>query len=1147
MWQRLLFGLLAALTLGGCTASDAREGGAGTSELSSNQDPVAASPPGPSVSPRFELDAPVPVPAVGDQSNPRASLGNGTFLVVWTGFYGVQAARVTASGTLVDQNALTLAPSGSFADVAFDGTNWFVVWLDGTSLFGARVSQAGVMLDSAPIPLATNAENMPPRVAFGTDEYWVVYSERPTSTLQRVVGRRVTPAGAVQLLSVGINAWGWNPALAFNGSNFLVTYTLQCSDPPQSGCATGHKARRVTPAGVVGGELALGSLSPNIEPTSVASDGTGWLVAWSSSNTARVRGVTADGSLVGAAPVDVASAASVSTPQVAYGAGAYSVAFRESSRARAARLSATGEIVSPPIEIISISGLAAASADLDFDGTNFFFPHVQQTFFNSGWQGDVYGSFVSPGNVTLSTLLLSQRRNAQSQPEASFNGTNYLVAWFDSRPRTPNTSAPLDLYGVRVSPAGAPLGSSVRIGQDAPFFGRVRLASNGSDWLAVWRGGGTVFATRVLADGSVGSAAMVASGTTNADFGVAYGAGSYLVAFTSNNVFAARVSSAGAVLDTPVQLSMGGNASAPYVTFDGTNHLVTWAVGTTEIRGARVTPSLDVLDSPALTIASGTSLGGSTSATSGAGWLVAWTADGNVRAGRVAANGARTDPAGFDVTNDGAYQGPPSLAWLNGSFLVAWPDVTGSEATGRIAGRRVGANAALVDAAPFVISDEPQAESSVSVAAGPSASALVAYAWYDPAFYPGEQRVYGRLVSAGKAPGSDCSLGSECASGRCAEDVCCDDDCSGPCESCLGAHTGGADGACAPVTAGTDPNDDCAEQASTTCGRTGACDGNRACQLHAAGISCGTSTCDVNTAKGQICDGDGACITSTSGVDCSPYACASGACRNPCEGPNDCLDGYACVSGTCRQPGSEGTPCGDGSECTTGHCVDGVCCETACAGTCFACSTDKKGQGADGRCGPIRAAQDPDDECAAEDESTCGQSGPCDGAGACARWAEGTECSPGSCAGTAQTAPSTCDADGACVAGERSECVRGYRCDGPACSTDCDADERCADGYVCDMPRATCVSEPDGTSGAGGEAGAASTGGTGGTGGTTTGGGAGEPGPGGEGGDTTKPRPPAPDDASGCGCRLTGRARSEGALLATLGLALLLAARRRQS
>ena len=421
-----------------------------------------------------------------------------------------------------------------------------------------------------------------------------------------------------------------------------------------------------------------------------------------------------------------------------------------------------------------------------------------------------------------------------------------------------------------------------------------------------------------------------------------------------------------------------------------------------------------------------------------------------------------------------------------------------------------------------------------------------------------DECVAGHFCSSGSCvpkggKGAPCDDDDECTDGQCVDDVCCESACDGACEACSTLAKGaGDDGECEAVVLGGDPDDDCAAEAPETCGRTGACDGSGACQLHAAGVSCGMSTCDTSTAKGQICDGDGMCVTSMTGVDCAPYACASGACRNPCSAPSDCLTGYVCVSGTCRQPGSSGTPCEDGSQCSTGLCVDGVCCDDACGGTCVACSAAKKGQGADGECGPIRAAQDPDSECAAEDESSCGQNGQCNGAGACARWAAGTECAPGTCSGTTQTATSTCDDDGECVSGTRTECVRGYRCDGRSCATGCDDDTQCATGYVCDMARDTCVSEPDGGAGAGGEAGSPATGGAaggaiGGTGGSAgeAGAASGEAGEGGE-ATTSKPKPANSSDDGGCGCRTAGRTSQSYAWLLAFGVIALVRARAKQ-
>lgn len=60
------------------------------------------------------------------------------------------------------------------------------------------------------------------------------------------------------------------------------------------------------------------------------------------------------------------------------------------------------------------------------------------------------------------------------------------------------------------------------------------------------------------------------------------------------------------------------------------------------------------------------------------------------------------------------------------------------------------------------------------------------------------------------ANGAACTLNTHCQSGFCADGVCCSSACSGVCKACSAAKTGGADGTCANVTAGTDPDNDCA-------------------------------------------------------------------------------------------------------------------------------------------------------------------------------------------------------------------------------------------------------------------------------------------------------------------------------------------------
>ncbi len=73
-----------------------------------------------------------------------------------------------------------------------------------------------------------------------------------------------------------------------------------------------------------------------------------------------------------------------------------------------------------------------------------------------------------------------------------------------------------------------------------------------------------------------------------------------------------------------------------------------------------------------------------------------------------------------------------------------------------------------------------------------------------------------------------------------------------------------------------------------------------------------------------------------------------------------------------------GQPCVLDYDCVTGACVDGVCCDANCDAGCHACTNALRGSGKDGECGVVAQGTDPDEDCAAEDVSTCGKTGVCD-------------------------------------------------------------------------------------------------------------------------------------------------------------------------
>jgi hypothetical protein len=73
----------------------------------------------------------------------------------------------------------------------------------------------------------------------------------------------------------------------------------------------------------------------------------------------------------------------------------------------------------------------------------------------------------------------------------------------------------------------------------------------------------------------------------------------------------------------------------------------------------------------------------------------------------------------------------------------------------------------------------------------------------------------------GDIDGTFCFDDLDCSSVSCVDSVCCDAACDGLCEACTQAKTQVADGTCAPITAGTDPQNECTD--NRMCSGIGTC------------------------------------------------------------------------------------------------------------------------------------------------------------------------------------------------------------------------------------------------------------------------------------------------------------------------------------
>jgi hypothetical protein len=191
------------------------------------------------VGPEHPVSDPVYVSAAPSQSLPKIAFDGTNYLVVWQedrgNQYGdVYASRVAPDGAVLDPHGIPIATARASElnpAVAFDGTNYPVTWTassfpDG-DIYGVRVSQSGEVLDPGGFPIST-APGLQDFSAFAFDgtNYLVVWTSGHYPA--DIYAARVTPAGTVldpDGIPVSTAAGEQSPpAVAFDGENDLVAW-----------------------------------------------------------------------------------------------------------------------------------------------------------------------------------------------------------------------------------------------------------------------------------------------------------------------------------------------------------------------------------------------------------------------------------------------------------------------------------------------------------------------------------------------------------------------------------------------------------------------------------------------------------------------------------------------------------------------------------------------------------------------------------------------------------------------------------------------------------------------------------------------------------------------------------------------------------
>ncbi len=208
----------------------------------------------------------------------------------------IVAAFGDAEGNLVREVDVTSPTEGYMVgraiDVAFDGTNYLLLYSNGTSnttpnpLLATRISPAGTVLDGPTGFEIDEGSVWMAAVTHGGSNYLVVFSRYDDVSGQHLLyGRLVTSSGNV----VGAgefpigprNQTQLHPDVAFDGSNFLVVWQQQPgsgSDPAFTTVA----AARVSEAGTVldPNGIVLSNTGNGVEVPRVAFGGGQYFVVW---------------------------------------------------------------------------------------------------------------------------------------------------------------------------------------------------------------------------------------------------------------------------------------------------------------------------------------------------------------------------------------------------------------------------------------------------------------------------------------------------------------------------------------------------------------------------------------------------------------------------------------------------------------------------------------------------------------------------------------------------------------------------------------------------------------------------------------------------------------------------------------------------
>ena len=656
---------------------------------------------------------------------------------------------------LIDTNMVYIPQLREQEDpsIAFDGTNYLVVWSDYRSIglpqstyydiYGTRVSPDGTVLDPGGIAICTAQSTQEyPKVEFNGVNYLVVWADKRNGVSGNywdIYGARVSTAGnvldpdGIAICTVSGDQRG--VSIATDGSNFLVAWNdgrNDNSNPDIYGTRVDGGGNVLDTDGI-----AISTESGTQQRSSISFDGNNFMVVWEDGRTvanwsdiycARVNtgGIVLD-------PAGIAIHTGLRSdwyPSIAFGGTNYFIAWcHQDSTITGSLLSPDGILIGAPVHIDDSP--TPRFSRVIFNGTNFLI----------SWE-DIYLAQArlhckrvsNEGNLIDSTAIVVS--NACSRPAVAFDGTNHLAVWMDYRTELTTYS---EIFGSRINQNGNVIDTSgFLISKYINPQNTPAVAFDGTNYLVVWQDyrnvtttGYDIYGARVAPDGSIlDPAGFVICNAESHQWqpSVAFDGTNYLVTWDdqrnfSHKIYGTRISTSGIVLDTAgIEISIGsGQKYNPALAFDGTNYFVVWEDGRDgtydlDIYGTRVSQDGTVLDPDGINLfLSVFDQVKPDIAFDGTNYLVVWQDDlyENIDGVRVDTDGTVLDPSGIHISTANNYRYSPSVAFDGTNYLVIWEDWRNSEAD--IYAARVETDGTVIDDLGLAVCTETGDQTEVSI------------------------------------------------------------------------------------------------------------------------------------------------------------------------------------------------------------------------------------------------------------------------------------------------------------------------------------------------------------------------------------------------------------------------------------------------